>query len=51
MKTETSKLEFPVEVKGVPGPTLTISVSALKELLPALDAVCVCRCRFVALEK
>jgi hypothetical protein len=39
MKTGTQKMDFSVEVKGVPGLILTVSVSARKEMLAALDAV------------
>jgi hypothetical protein len=39
MKTQTRTMQFPVEVNGVPGLILTISVSARKEMLAALDAV------------
>ena len=39
MKSQTSTMQFPIEVNGVPGLILTISVSARKEMLAALDAV------------
>jgi len=39
MKTQTQSMSFPVEVNGVAGLVLTISVSAVKELLPTLDAL------------
>lgn len=39
MKTQTQTLVFPVEVEGVAGLVLTISVSAVKELLPTLDVL------------
>lgn len=39
MKTQTQSLTFPVEVNGVAGLVLTISVSAVKELLPTLDVL------------
>jgi hypothetical protein len=39
MKSQTSTLQFPIEVNGVPGLILTISVSARKEMLAALEAV------------
>lgn len=39
LKTQTRTLHFPIEVNRVPGLILTISVSARKEMLSALDAV------------
>ena len=39
MKTQTQSMQFPIEVKGVPGLILTVSISARKELLDALHAV------------
>jgi hypothetical protein len=39
VKTQTIKREFPLEISGVPGMILTISVSVRKEMIGALDAV------------
>ena len=39
MKIATQSMKFPVEAGGIPGLILTISVSADKNLLPALNAV------------
>ena len=39
MKTQTQTLQFPIEVNRLPGLVLTISVSARKEMLSALEAV------------
>lgn len=39
MKTQTQKREFPLEISGVPGMILTLSVSVRKEMLGPLDAV------------
>jgi hypothetical protein len=39
MKTNTQSMQFPVEIKKIPGLILTISISARKEMLDALNAV------------
>jgi hypothetical protein len=39
VKSQTSTLQFPIEVNGVPGLILSISVSARREMLAALEAV------------
>ena len=39
MKTQTQTRQFPIEISDVPGMILTISVSAEKSMLAALDAV------------
>jgi len=39
MKTQTRNLQFPIEVNNIPGLILSISVSARKEMLAALEAV------------
>jgi hypothetical protein len=39
MKTNTQSIELPIEISGVAGMTLKLSVSARKEMLPLLDQV------------
>lgn len=39
MKTYTQTIKLPIEVQNVPGFTLTISVSANKEMLNSLEAI------------
>jgi hypothetical protein len=38
MKTATQKIHLPIEVNGIPGLVLTVSVSARKEMLDAMAA-------------
>ena len=39
MKAHTQSIEFPIEIDGVAGMILKLSVSAKKEMLPLLDQV------------
>ena len=39
MKVHTQSVELPIEVDGVSGMTLKLSISARKEMLPLLDQV------------
>jgi hypothetical protein len=39
VKAQTIKREFPLEISGVPGMILTVSVSVRKEMISALEAV------------
>ena len=39
MKKHTQSMQFPIEVSGVPGLVLTLSISARGEMLDALSAV------------
>lgn len=38
MKTASQSMKFPTEIKGIPGLILTLTVSAERSMLPALNA-------------